>query len=51
MRPGEASVPVNVPWIVPDTVAKLTLPVTALPGAEDVKVMVKVADVIVMGMP
>jgi hypothetical protein len=44
-------VPVNVPWIGPDDVAKLTLPLTALPAAEDVKVMVNVVDVIVMGAP
>jgi hypothetical protein len=50
-NPGEASVPVNVPWIVPDDVEKLTVPVTALPGAEDVKFMVKVVDVIDSRLP
>ena len=43
--------PVNVPWIVPDDVENFTLPVTALPVAEDVKFMVRVVDVIDMGMP
>jgi hypothetical protein len=50
-NPGEASVPVNVPWIVPDDVEKLTVPVTALPEAEDANFIVKVVDVIDMGMP
>jgi hypothetical protein len=44
-------VPVNVPWIVPEDVEKLTVPVTGLPDAEDVKFMVKVVDVIDMGIP